>query len=91
NITEIDQDPAISFVQHDAKIQGRYGQDMEFDLDFDAAKEVSTTKKYVSTVARVSIACAEFTTASVAVSTASPTRNTDVSVAETLVYIRRSA
>ncbi|GJZ99628.1 hypothetical protein Tco_0672179 [Tanacetum coccineum] len=63
---------------------GRYGHDMEFDFDFDAAKEVST-------------AGATVTTTSVAVSTAIPTRNTrvstadDITMAETLVYIRRSA
>ncbi|GKE00602.1 hypothetical protein Tco_1388585 [Tanacetum coccineum] len=42
---QIDQDPGISLVQHDVEIQGRYGHDMEFDLDFDAAKEVSTAEK----------------------------------------------
>ncbi|GKA60875.1 hypothetical protein Tco_0760282 [Tanacetum coccineum] len=83
-IAKIDQDPSISLIQHDGEIQGRYGHDMEFDFDFDAAKEVST-------------AGAAVTTASVAVSIASPTRNTrvstadDITMAETLVYIRRSA
>ncbi|GJV01975.1 retrotransposon protein, putative, ty1-copia subclass [Tanacetum coccineum] len=83
-IAEIDQDPGISLVQHDTKIQGRYRHDMEFDFDFDAAKEVST-------------AGAAVTTASVVVSTVSPTRNTrvstvdDITMAETLVYIRKSA
>ncbi|GJR76002.1 hypothetical protein Tco_0088367 [Tanacetum coccineum] len=81
---KIAQDPGISLVQHDADIQGRYGHDMEFDFDFDATKEVST-------------ASAAVTTASVAVSTISPTRNTrvstayDITMAETLVYIRKSA
>ncbi|GKF54983.1 hypothetical protein Tco_0165323, partial [Tanacetum coccineum] len=65
-------------------IQGRYGHDMEFNFDFDAAKEVSTTGAAV-------------TTASVAVSTVSPIRNTgvstadDITTAKTLVYIRKSA
>ncbi|GKC93136.1 xylulose kinase-1 [Tanacetum coccineum] len=65
-----------------AEIQGRYGHDMEFD--FDVAKEVSTARAAV-------------TTASVSVSTVSPTRNTgvstadDITMAETLVYIRKSA
>ncbi|GKA85119.1 putative reverse transcriptase, RNA-dependent DNA polymerase, partial [Tanacetum coccineum] len=74
------QDLGISLVQHDAEIQGRYGHDMEFDFDFDAAKKVST-------------ASAAVTTASVAVSTASPTRNTgvsttvDITMVETLVCI----
>ncbi|GKB65102.1 hypothetical protein Tco_0921288 [Tanacetum coccineum] len=81
-ITEIDQDPGISLVQHDAEIQGRYGHDMEFEYNFDAAKEVSTAEKYVSTVEPVSTAGAAVTTDSVAVSTASPTRNTEVSTAD---------
>nr|GEZ59246.1 hypothetical protein [Tanacetum cinerariifolium] len=42
-IEEIDQDPDISLIQHDADIQGRYKQDIEFD--FDAAKEVSTAEQ----------------------------------------------
>ncbi|GKB02850.1 hypothetical protein Tco_0830939, partial [Tanacetum coccineum] len=48
-IAKIDQDPGISLVQHDAKIQGRYGHDMKFDFDFDAAKEVSTASAAVTT------------------------------------------
>ncbi|GKG40522.1 hypothetical protein Tco_0467299, partial [Tanacetum coccineum] len=86
----LDQDPNISLVQHDAKIQERYGHDMEFDFDFNAAKEVSTAEP-VSTVG------AAVTTASVAFSTFSPIRNNrvstadDITMAETLVYIRKSA
>ncbi|GKF31961.1 hypothetical protein Tco_0101759, partial [Tanacetum coccineum] len=93
-IVAIDQDPNISLVQHDVEIQGRYGHDMELDFDSDAAKEVSTTEKDVSTAEQVSTASAAVTTASVI---ASPTRNTKVStvddiiMAETLVYIRKSA
>ncbi|GKD39890.1 hypothetical protein Tco_1260097 [Tanacetum coccineum] len=86
-IAKIDQDPAISLVQHDAKIQGRHEHDMEFDLD--AAKDVSTAKP-------VSTAGVAITTASVAaISTASPTRRVstidDITMANTLVYIRKSA
>ncbi|GJS44317.1 putative ribonuclease H-like domain-containing protein [Tanacetum coccineum] len=61
-----------------------------FDFDFDAAKEVSTAEP-------ASTAGAAVTTASVAVSTVSPTRNIrvsttdDISMAKTLVYIRKSA
>ncbi|GKE32131.1 hypothetical protein Tco_1451453, partial [Tanacetum coccineum] len=80
-IDEIDQDPDISLVQHDAELQGRYGQDMEFDLD-------------VSTVEPVSTAGATVTTASVVVNTAGPTRvstTDDITMDETLVYIRKSA
>ncbi|GKC05375.1 hypothetical protein Tco_0996985 [Tanacetum coccineum] len=69
-IAEIDQDPAISLVQHDAEIQGRHEHDMEFDFDLDAAKDVSTAEKDVSTAKPVSTAGAAVTTASVAVSTA---------------------
>nr|GEU32577.1 hypothetical protein [Tanacetum cinerariifolium] len=39
-IEEIDQDPDISLIQHDADIYRRYEQDMDFD--FVAAKEVNT-------------------------------------------------
>ncbi|GJU94849.1 hypothetical protein Tco_1319605 [Tanacetum coccineum] len=74
-IDEIDQDPAILLVQHDVEIQGRHEHDMEFDFDLDAAKDVSTTEKDVSTAKPGSTAGAAVTTASVAaVSTASPTR-----------------
>ncbi|GJZ22310.1 putative ribonuclease H-like domain-containing protein, partial [Tanacetum coccineum] len=58
---------------------------------------VSTTEKDVSTAEQVSTASVTVTTASVAVRTASPIRNTRVSIAddiimaETLVYIRKSA
>ncbi|GJR34763.1 hypothetical protein Tco_1210447, partial [Tanacetum coccineum] len=96
-IAAIDQDPGISLVQHDAEIQGRYGHDMEFDFDFDAAKEVSTAEKDVSTAEPVSTVGAAVTTASVAVSTVRPTKSTrvstadDITMAETLLYIRKSA
>ncbi|GJS44216.1 putative reverse transcriptase domain-containing protein [Tanacetum coccineum] len=69
-IAKIDQDPAISLVQHDAEIQGRHEHDMEFDFDLDAAKDVSTAEKDVSTAKPVSTADAAVTTASVVVSTA---------------------
>ncbi|GKC71846.1 hypothetical protein Tco_1117729 [Tanacetum coccineum] len=95
-IAEIDQDPAILLVQHDAKIQGRNVHDIDFDFDFDTAKEVSTAEKDVSTAEPVFTVGAAVTTASVvAVSTASPTRRVsttdDITMAETLVYIRKSA
>ncbi|GJT46855.1 hypothetical protein Tco_0955570 [Tanacetum coccineum] len=95
-IDEIDQDPGISLVQHDAAIQGRYGHDMDFDFDFDTTKKVSTAKKDVSTAKPVSTAGAAVTTASVAaVSTTGPTRRVstadDITMVETLVYIRKSA
>ncbi|GKG39460.1 hypothetical protein Tco_0463605, partial [Tanacetum coccineum] len=92
-IDEIDQDPDISLVRHDVEIQGRHGQDMEFESDFDAAKEVSTADLDVSTAELVSTAGAAVTTTSVAVSTARPIVSTadEITMAETLVYIRRSA
>ncbi|GKF19283.1 hypothetical protein Tco_0067921, partial [Tanacetum coccineum] len=101
-IAAIDQDHGISLVQHD-EIQGRYGHDMEFDFDFDAAKEVFTAEKDISTAEPVSTAGTAVTTASVVVSIANPTRNTkvstaddintadDITMAETLVYITKSA
>ncbi|GJZ47274.1 hypothetical protein Tco_0601106 [Tanacetum coccineum] len=55
-IAEIDQDLSISLVQHNAEIQGRYRHDMDFESDFDAAKEVSTAEKDVSTAKPVSTA-----------------------------------
>ncbi|GJV37138.1 hypothetical protein Tco_1409615 [Tanacetum coccineum] len=69
-ISEIDQDPTISLVQHDAEIQGRQKHDMEFEFDLDAAKDVSTAEEDISTAKPVSTAGAAVTTASVDVSTA---------------------
>nr|GEV42469.1 hypothetical protein [Tanacetum cinerariifolium] len=52
-IATIDQDPAISLVQHDAQTQGRYGQYMENDTSvFDtttAGAEISTASPEVKT------------------------------------------
>ncbi|GKC53476.1 hypothetical protein Tco_1076221, partial [Tanacetum coccineum] len=93
-IAKIDQDPDISLVQHDANIQGRYEHDIEFKSDFDAAKEVSTAEKDVGTAEQVSTVGTVVTTASV---TANPTRNNgvstadDITMAETLVFIRKIA
>nr|GEX43221.1 hypothetical protein [Tanacetum cinerariifolium] len=67
-------------------MKGSYEQDMEFD--FDATKEVSTAE-------HVFTAGAVVTTASFDISPASPTRRVstadDITMVETLVYIRRSA
>nr|GEU93604.1 ribonuclease H-like domain-containing protein [Tanacetum cinerariifolium] len=75
-----------------SEIQRRYDQDMDFNLDFDAAKEVSTAEKEVSTAKPVSIAGAAVSTASVDVSPASPTRRVstadDITMANTLENIR---
>ncbi|GJX63995.1 hypothetical protein Tco_0298338 [Tanacetum coccineum] len=94
-IAKINQDPAISLVQHDAEIQGRHEHDMEFDFDLDAAKDVSTGERMLEPITSFYY-CTSFTTASVAaISTASPTRRVstadDITMAETLVYIRKSA
>ncbi|GJY57170.1 hypothetical protein Tco_0456285 [Tanacetum coccineum] len=83
-IDEIDQDPDIYLVQHDT----------EFNFDFNAAKEVSTAKEDVSTAKPISTAGVVVTTASVVVTTASPIKAftaEDITMAESLVYIRRSA
>nr|GEX84753.1 putative reverse transcriptase domain-containing protein [Tanacetum cinerariifolium] len=80
-ITKIDQDPEISLVQHNVEIQERY----------------DTAEKDISTAKPVSTGGVTIITDSVAVSTLSPTRNTrvsnanDITMAETLVYIRKSA
>ncbi|GKA48219.1 hypothetical protein Tco_0741177 [Tanacetum coccineum] len=62
-ITEIDQDPDNSLVQHDAEVQGRHEHDMEPDFEFTIAKEVYTTEKEVSTAELVSIVGASVSTA----------------------------
>ncbi|GKD78137.1 hypothetical protein Tco_1340758 [Tanacetum coccineum] len=69
-ISEIDQDPTISLVQHNAEIQGRQEHDMEFEFDLDAAKDVNSTEEYISTAMPVSTTGATVTTASVDVSIA---------------------
>ncbi|GJY28059.1 hypothetical protein Tco_0403826 [Tanacetum coccineum] len=42
-IVEIDQDPDISLVQHDAKVQGRHEHDMESDFEFNCLPEKIST------------------------------------------------
>ncbi|GKB11638.1 hypothetical protein Tco_0845561 [Tanacetum coccineum] len=62
-IVEIDQDPDISLVQHDAEVQGRHEHDMESDFEFTTAEEVYTAEKEVSTAKPVSTAGALVSTA----------------------------
>ncbi|GKC50401.1 hypothetical protein Tco_1073146 [Tanacetum coccineum] len=62
-IAEIDQDPDISLVQHDAEVQGRHEHDMEPDFEFTSTEEVYTTEKGVSTAEPVSTAGASVSTA----------------------------
>ncbi|GKG17481.1 hypothetical protein Tco_0362438, partial [Tanacetum coccineum] len=62
-------------------IQGRHGQEIEFETEVYITEDVSTASAVV-------------TTAGASISTASPPRVStaeDISTAETLVYIRRSA
>ncbi|GKD36442.1 hypothetical protein Tco_1251951, partial [Tanacetum coccineum] len=40
-IDEIDQDPNITLVQHDAEIQGRHRQEIEFETEVYTAEDVS--------------------------------------------------
>ncbi|GJS54636.1 hypothetical protein Tco_0627998 [Tanacetum coccineum] len=86
-ISDIDTDPTILLVQPQ--------QDMEFDFDATASIPVTTTGLEISTANRaVSIVYAAVTTVSAFNSTVSPPRVStakDISGAETLVYIRRSA
>ncbi|GJS01743.1 hypothetical protein Tco_0318251 [Tanacetum coccineum] len=76
------------------ELTGRHEHNMESDFKFTAAEEVYNAGKEVSTAEPVSIAGAAVTTASEVVSTASPTRRVsttnDITMAETLVYIKRS-
>ncbi|GJT00993.1 hypothetical protein Tco_0822162 [Tanacetum coccineum] len=46
-IDEIDQDPDITLVQHDAEIQGRHGQEMEFETKVSTTKDISTAETLV--------------------------------------------
>ncbi|GKB10760.1 hypothetical protein Tco_0844683 [Tanacetum coccineum] len=62
-IAEINEDPDISLVQHDAEVQGRHEHDMEPNFEFTTAKEVYTAKKGVSTAELVSTAGALVSTA----------------------------
>ncbi|GJW26025.1 hypothetical protein Tco_0039836 [Tanacetum coccineum] len=86
-ISDIDTDPTISLVQPQ--------QDMEYDFDATASIPVTTAGLKISTAnIAVSTADAAVTTASASISTVSPPRVStakDISSAETLVYIRRSA
>ncbi|GJU00610.1 hypothetical protein Tco_1110948 [Tanacetum coccineum] len=77
-IAEIDQDEGITLVYVNVETQGRYDDDMEFDTSVFKEQEVFLAAKDVTTAEKEVI------------STASPTRTANVSVAETLVYIRRS-
>ncbi|GJZ95634.1 hypothetical protein Tco_0667968 [Tanacetum coccineum] len=72
-IDEINQDPNITLVQHDAEIQGRHRQEMEFETDVYTTKDVST-------------AGAAVTTAGASISTASPLR---VSTAKDIKQTKR--
>ncbi|GKD22932.1 hypothetical protein Tco_1224635 [Tanacetum coccineum] len=86
-ISEIDKDPTISLVQPK--------QDMEYDFDVSTAEGFTTSSVPVTTAELlVSTASAEVTTASASISIVSPpgvSTAEDISGAETLVYIRRSA
>ncbi|GJV79410.1 hypothetical protein Tco_1515280 [Tanacetum coccineum] len=86
-IFDIDTDPKISLVQPQ--------QDMEYNFDATVSIPVTTAELEINTAnIAVSTADAVVTTASASISTVSPPRVStaeDISGAETLVYIRRSA
>ncbi|GJZ99861.1 putative ribonuclease H-like domain-containing protein [Tanacetum coccineum] len=86
-ISDIDTDPTISLVQPQ--------QDMEYDFDATTSIPVTTVGLKISTAnIAVSTVDAAVTTASASISTVIPLRVStaeDISGAETLVYIRRSA
>ncbi|GJQ92502.1 putative ribonuclease H-like domain-containing protein [Tanacetum coccineum] len=60
----------VTSLEAGQELQGRYGQDMEFEFDFDAAKEVSTADLDVSTAEPVSTAGVVVTIANVFLRTA---------------------
>ncbi|GJT28015.1 hypothetical protein Tco_0908290 [Tanacetum coccineum] len=74
-IAEIDEDPDISLVQHDAKVQGRHEHDMEPNFEFTTLEEVYTTEKGVSTAEL-------FSTTGASVSTTSSTRDKGKAIME---------
>ncbi|GKF27425.1 hypothetical protein Tco_0083319, partial [Tanacetum coccineum] len=81
-ISNIDTDPIISLVQPQ--------QDMKYEYDFDSTASIPVTTAGLE----INTADAAVTTASPSISTVSPLRVStaeDISSAETLVYIRRSA
>ncbi|GKF70431.1 hypothetical protein Tco_0203488, partial [Tanacetum coccineum] len=87
NISDIDTDPTISLVQPQ--------QDMEYDFDATVSIPVTTVRLEIST-ANIAVSTADVvvTTASASISNVSPPRVStakDISGAEILVYIRRSA
>ncbi|GJV39119.1 hypothetical protein Tco_1417559 [Tanacetum coccineum] len=47
-INEIDQDPDITLVQHDAEIQGLHGQEMEFETEVSTSKDISIVDTLVA-------------------------------------------
>ncbi|GKE38261.1 hypothetical protein Tco_1461666 [Tanacetum coccineum] len=82
-IEEMDLDAGISLVPPHVEVQGRYGQNLDTKKGFGAGLEVTT-------------ADAELNTASIFVSTASPQRHSDttaddLTLADTLMEIRKSA
>nr|GEY21228.1 hypothetical protein [Tanacetum cinerariifolium] len=93
-ITEIDQDPGISLVQHD-EIQGRYGHDTEINA---TSTSITTTGINITTGEPITTISAPITTTGVSVSIAEPstlptTRTTviedeDLTIAQTLMKMR---
>ncbi|GKD67956.1 hypothetical protein Tco_1322046 [Tanacetum coccineum] len=89
-IFDIDTDPTISLVQPQQDME-----DMEYDFDATASIPVTTDGLEIS-IANIAVSTADaaVTTASASISIVSPSRVStaeDISGAETLVYIRRSA
>nr|GEV69080.1 hypothetical protein [Tanacetum cinerariifolium] len=88
-----DQDKGISFVK-DAKIQGRYGHDIEINT---ASTSITTTSINITTAEPVTIVSTPITTAGVSVSTVEPStpptikiviEDEDLIISQTLMKIR---
>ncbi|GKD56103.1 hypothetical protein Tco_1289490 [Tanacetum coccineum] len=95
-IEEMDLDAGISLVPLHVEVQGSYGQNFETQEGFGDGQEVSTAVQVSIDGLEVTSADKELNTASTFVSTASPQRHADttaddLTLAETLIEIRKSA
>ncbi|GJV45193.1 hypothetical protein Tco_1429729, partial [Tanacetum coccineum] len=90
----IDQDEEISWIQEDAKTQGRYGHDFEVNT---ASKSITTASINITTAEPVTTASVPVTIAGVSVSTAEPStaptttiliEDEDLTIAQTLMKMK---
>ncbi|GJW41628.1 hypothetical protein Tco_0067473 [Tanacetum coccineum] len=92
----MDLDAGISLVPPHHEVQGRYGQNLETQEGFGNGQEVSTIAQVSTASLEVTTADAKLNTASTFVSTTSPQRHADttgddLTLIKTLMKIRKSA